>query len=1034
MQETNQGNATKPTNRRRSKKAVPGNIANIATTLAGPANRRTKRKVTVVDYSETRAAYSAGTPKGADTAHPQRNASTVKIKQEQLDIAASTPVKRSKAIEKQTRSDDEVINLTEDEFPALVSPKSTTGTPRAGSAGKDTTKTTSKKIVNPYVKAASKSNEVENEVSMVEVISPSQTTSVSTNTADDEVTVVEQSKNKIREVLESGKKYLDGIVGRKHDQMNTPSPDASSKAKQRRSKTTKSDEIQKPKCKNPYNDISKRLDFDGTKNPNGNTKTTGNIEQKPEANKPSDKTTRSKEKPGILKSKKKQGYVVATGLKQTKLGKGPKKSKTTASNTTPKEKEKSKESTNQTKKGNQQPAQATSPKEKDVSKEKSVTNEKTTNEESKSDKNGEENATVTEVMNGKGCRFEVSFTVPSPKFNQKANSLIRDEKLAAVILKGTLNHILQTGLSIDPEFGIKPWVASAHPIQDAKKLPNLHSDLAKFIVPKQTYYGRGTIRYGRNWDWKINLVHPNMSGDEFLRAWESTKNDQRSRNAGIGYTVLNIAPIQSIAWHCVGFLAGSTEKIVTEQLTQELREITGDKSLSLAYRLPWLYNLTALFATEAKKNAKALSGVEKGTAFLRAQAVTDTRAQCIYVSTLGNVKKVKTKLMKKYSKHKKGEEWNELPDGSHFLFIPQMTGNVKSGGKADTYIQRLVRCHTAMKQAIIGYDLPIADPTQKHPSLKGKSIMQVIMQLKCPEENNRSFFHSIEKKWNRDPTVKQYQLNCLKYMADRAREEVRILKATLVKQYGELVLECFTDEAKQSKEKPEQHKATMEEQHIYNVFGIDIGDIDSDEEGEKDPFLTGEMKIGIDLSAVAGELNNTEVKNGFQNEPADNRFTGTRDPRDQPNSGMTVATAPHSTTGTNDDGQATHQTSGESSDEEPPPMLQRARKMAKAHVTNPSLPLSSYLKTTGNTENDLQFHVRKLIGSFRPEHLKRLYGSKGGKPPKVIITDYKRDPTAGSKIKPEEIESIIEHYAQQIYAKLQEEPPQPATIPTGATT
>ena len=113
--------------------------------------------------------------------------------------------------------------------------------------------------------------------------------------------------------------------------------------------------------------------------------------------------------------------------------------------------------------------------------------------------------------------------------------------------------------------------------------------------------------------------------------------------------------------------------------------------------------------------------------------------------------------------------------------------------------KNLLKNQISFNQNHVRFELPTTAIYKKYPDHGNKTLMEMILDLKCDHQNNEPYFRHIIRKWTKDPTQLVYQVSVHKQMSPYSQQALLQLRAKLKHQYGDDVADDIdhTDEVKQ---------------------------------------------------------------------------------------------------------------------------------------------------------------------------------------------------------------------------------------------
>ncbi len=672
-----------------------------------------------------------------------------------------------------------------------------------------------------------------------------------------------------------------------------------------------------------------------------------------------------------------------------------------------------------------------------------------------------------------GHRYELSFKVPI--VGGSRGEEIKNHMDITKNLQGILLHILETGKSIDSKFKIMSWLNNAAPINRAEDIPKTKGDLLKLAFPSGL-----VIRKGMNYFWRFKFDHPQVNRHQFIRFWEASKKQQNQMSDPHGYITVKETPIQHHCWFEVGWLIGTSEHQVMDYNEIKLREETGESDLYLHHHNIDIKNLRKTYWMRANEKAKKATEKMFGPQYFKARAHSAPTGWQIFTKEPMNVNKLKKELSRKYGKYITNGDtkvWPTLPDGTETLFVPAMRGYANCQASRMGIMNRMDK-HIDMKEAKCRADINIKSPDMTVPCLKGKTISQAILGLKCDDNGTqRPIFHSFERKWNRNEKIKEFQLCFFQTLQSKAVPMLPKLMEELVKTYGEEIKNCFLiNSSSYSTEMRNELKNEMD-----SVFGISLY-TDGDNE---DPYLSGKFKISVDMSMLADQNKNVQTgthpmaedislrdHSVLGNSSAGSMASIEEDPDKQwtafaegygpkgrnmeevplpsaappkpPNaknpygkaSGNPYAKSPTKpsnnnqppATPTNSEPNHTGDKDAETSNDNgfettgSPAMrrqMNQTRQLARSIVTpSATPPLTPILKTTGDARRDKQLYIKKITGTLSTEEAAFLFPD--GNIPAPTVQGITMEKQHNEFYTDDEVNMIIEHHAQNLLVMMEQ--------------
>ena len=152
--------------------------------------------------------------------------------------------------------------------------------------------------------------------------------------------------------------------------------------------------------------------------------------------------------------------------------------------------------------------------------------------------------------------------------------------------------------------------------------------------------------------------------------------------------------------------------------------------------------------------------------------------------------------------------------------------------------------------------IPIRDPLQRFPSQQGKTIYELVMDLRDPEYNNEPYFRNMRKKYHWNFKTKEWEVSMHPGMYQRGAKILRNFKEQMTEKYGDKVGDAIKDGS------TEDSRYKYGSQSGATSTGISIS--------TEDRYLNGDghfIIIGIEkLEENMKEKTFNEMRNGGEDE------------------------------------------------------------------------------------------------------------------------------------------------------------------------
>ena len=339
--------------------------------------------------------------------------------------------------------------------------------------------------------------------------------------------------------------------------------------------------------------------------------------------------------------------------------------------------------------------------------------------------------------------------------------------VAQAIVREALINIFKRGKEVDHKFAINPYFegTNLHTIKKVEDIPH-EASLLKSYIP-HLYQRTTKIRQGRNSGFLTNLTFT-IPPEEFIHHWELSKREYKR----VPYVQIKMTPMQdSETFNTVGFLVNSSEKQCVKQLQEDLAKELGMK-IGIAFRQAAVDRNTK---DGCWKNAKRGADGNSRTLFSMAPM-----AMQIYTDSKENALTACAKLYSKYGKEINGQ-YPRFPDGTRMKFVPATHFlDMRSRKQAKGLLLQQIWIQSNTIEA----PLPIKDPYQRFEQQGNRSMMELLLDLQCPERDNEPYFRQITKKWTKDYDDKRYEATTHTNMYGEAASILRNLEEVLTREYG----------------------------------------------------------------------------------------------------------------------------------------------------------------------------------------------------------------------------------------------------------
>ena len=276
----------------------------------------------------------------------------------------------------------------------------------------------------------------------------------------------------------------------------------------------------------------------------------------------------------------------------------------------------------------------------------------------------------------------------------------------------------------------------------------------------------------KNNGWRVNLSF-SIPYDLFLHYWEQSKREYTE----VPFITLRDAPIQHERYYNSGTLLNSSDGQLTEQLCEKLTEEMGIE-INCSFR-PAPLDKEA--ADGFWKKAYEQANVGRRNLFRFAPMALN-----VYTKTPDDARAVTNQLLQKYGKQTEEGQYPRMPDGSRMRFIPA-NRFLDMAGKATA--KSLFENQINFNVNHIKLPLPLRSVHKKYEEHGGKSIMELLLDMKCEKKENEPYFRHVTKMWTRQFSEKRWMVSVHKEMLYEAQSMLSKLKKEMEERYGEKVAE-----------------------------------------------------------------------------------------------------------------------------------------------------------------------------------------------------------------------------------------------------
>ena len=333
------------------------------------------------------------------------------------------------------------------------------------------------------------------------------------------------------------------------------------------------------------------------------------------------------------------------------------------------------------------------------------------------------------------------------------------------------------------------------------KVDNLSPYVAQQYVgmPNGTnFLGKGKRKIGFR-------VMTDLTKEQLINKWNASRKDEN-------YGYINEAEMQSSPKaHAIGFLQGSTPKMLTNSINGSLKNLHAGTKVEVSSQfIPYMDGLTNRAWENAKE--KAENDTPNGVSKNRMKNLYAPSAIVVYVSEREKAHEVTKQLLAKYGQNVKENIWE---NGGQMRFIPIISKGVSENNKEK--IENMFTWHIHSKATEATMDLNITDLETPKEYFGGKTLEQVILGLPSSKVEGYSIFKNIARKWTPDPMYTGYEVTTHSLLKDEAESTLLSLHTILHDKYGPDVSQHFgaTDDLLIS----EYNRKTNEEIELDSLIG-----------------------------------------------------------------------------------------------------------------------------------------------------------------------------------------------------------------------
>ena len=169
-------------------------------------------------------------------------------------------------------------------------------------------------------------------------------------------------------------------------------------------------------------------------------------------------------------------------------------------------------------------------------------------------------------------------------------------------------------------------------------------------------------------------------------------------------------------------------------------------------------------------------------------------AQQVYAPTRRQAHQAATLLSQKYGTPDQDGQYPRLPDGSRMRFL---AASVYLDMQGRATAASLFKKQVIFAQTEIVAPIPIRNPRQTFPKYGGKTMQQIILDLKDPEMGEEPYFRHIRKKYHWNYKCCQYEVSIHGQMYQKSANVLRELKKILTEEYDQEVGDALMEGAQE---------------------------------------------------------------------------------------------------------------------------------------------------------------------------------------------------------------------------------------------
>ena len=379
--------------------------------------------------------------------------------------------------------------------------------------------------------------------------------------------------------------------------------------------------------------------------------------------------------------------------------------------------------------------------------------------------------THTKLKEAHESYMEVTFSANEMSNNPSMQEVVDNHK-------AQIRYILMRAKEIDRRAKINTWKETSNlpTIVKVEDIPDKPSSLSAYLHKKGSQ-----IQKGKNRNWQIKIT-TNITRQEFIHLWGLSKREYTR----VPFVTLRSAPLQAPTYHAAGFFINSSDNQLVEQLEDEISKKIGHK-IGIAYKPAAIVQRAARACwTAASKARQDAPTYEKERIFFRNAPM----AMQVYAESRDEALKVAQKLSKEYGSVDKDRMYPRLPDGTRMRFV---AAHVFLDMQGSTTAARLFQQQILLQKYEVTAPIPIRDPLQRFQSQQGKTMHELVMDLRDPESNNEPYFRNMRKKYHWNFKTKEWEVSMHPGMYQRGAKILRNFKEQMTAEYGEEVGDAIKD-------------------------------------------------------------------------------------------------------------------------------------------------------------------------------------------------------------------------------------------------